>query len=411
MTTGRRFWFSVIGISLTWTASRVFMAYMWWSHGQFIDTDVMYYYNASLNPDATALAEYPTPILWLMRLLVFVCGHDSTVFFNVFIIAMLALDALVTAVLFWRCSPLAAAYWIVFLALLGPIIWFRIDLIPAACVTLGLLELQRSPRLSGALLAVGAATKLWPALLILPTSGFGRPARRRLASFAVAGGGLAVLSLVIDGWTRSVSPIMWQTQRGLQIESLSATWAMILHATRPGVVIVQMSQFNAYEVFSHVTDAGLTTASVLMAVAIGFTLLQTYLLVVRPIIRHRAKADVSYAMLLSVTAVVAAVIAADKTFSPQYLMWLAGPLGLTLAFAKTSSQRRAAIVMAVLGCVVAGLTQSVFPLNYVSLIANPLGGAGATTLLVARNACMAGLTLFAMVWSIRESDRAIRDIS
>ena len=400
-----------VGVGLAWVGSRIVMAIIWWQRCQYIASDVAYYFQQMRQPAATALAEYPTPILWLMRLLHWLSGGDYGVFLDLVIVLMVLLDALVTVALFWRASPLAAAYWVVFLALLGPIIWFRIDLIPAACVTLGLLVLSRRPRLSGALLALGAATKLWPALLILPSAGRDKAARRRLLGFAATGAAIAALSLVLDGWGRSVSPIGWQSERGLQIESLAATWPMILHASRPWAVTVSMSPFHAYEVFGQGVAAGLVVASVLMVVAVCLTGLLTALLAVWPSLHPSPAADKgrhAYAVLLAATAVVAAMIAANKTFSPQYLIWLAGPLGLVLARAKTPGERRAGAAAGLLGCVAAGLTQAVFPLAYGGLLTNPLGSAGVTALLVARNAVMATLTVLLMVWALRAAWRAVR---
>jgi len=61
-----------------------------------------------------------------------------------------------------------------------------------------------------------------------------------------------------------------------------------------------------------------------------------------------------------------------------------------------------AITAAVLGCVIAGVTQLVFPLNYDGLIDNP-GSPTVTALLVTRNLLMAVLTLGLMVWAARNA--------
>jgi len=90
------------------------------------------------------------------------------------------------------------------------------------------------------------------------------------------------------------------------------------------------------------------------------------------------------------------MIAADKTFSPQYLIWLAGPLGLTLAGAKSRSEHLVAGVAAGLGLLIAGLTQWIFPVLYAGLIANPLGDPRATCVLVIRNTLMVVLTALLM---------------
>ncbi|MCL2489286.1 MAG: DUF2029 domain-containing protein [Propionibacteriaceae bacterium] len=392
-------------VGLTWTATRAFMVWDWWGSSQYIGSDVSYYFTQLGNPDATALVEYPTPILWLMRLIYFITQGSFDGFFNVVVTVMVLLDALVTAMLFWRASTLAAGNWVVFLALLGPIMWFRIDLIPAAAVTLGLLWLATRPRLGGALLAVGAATKIWPALLILPALGRSAQARRRGIGFGVAGASLALLSLVFNGWARSVSPITWQDRRGLQIESLSATWAMIRHANT-GAVRVEYTAYHAYQVVGAGVSSAETVANWLMAGVILYAIAVAVLLALVPAVQDGGQAGdrpgLAFAIVLAAAATIAAMIAANKTFSPQYLIWLAGPLGLMVAGAQTRPQRRWAITTAVLGCIIAGLTQLLFPLNYSGLIANP-GDPAITALLVTRNLLMAVLTLGLMVWAARNA--------
>ena len=378
------------GVGLAWIVSRLAMAYLWFTRCQFIAADVQYYFAQIHNQGGAALAEYPTPILWTMRLLDALAGHDLRAFIDLFVALIIFLDAAVTVALFWRGSPLAAAYWVAFMAILGPIIWFRVDMIPAALVTLALLWLTRRPAIAGALLAAAAATKLWPALLILPTLGRDRSARRRLAGFLIAGAALGGLSLSIDGWARSVSPIAWQLQRGLQVESLAATRAMVLHATRPTSVTVFMSRFHAYELTGVGVEGGLRLATALTGLAFLLVLALSVVLARRRQYSPRAA-------LLAVAAVTVAVIASNKTFSPQYVMWLAGPLGLVLASARTRSERRVGAITAFAGCAVAALTQLIFPLNYGELLAIP-GDPGVTTLLVVRNALVAALAV-GLGWS------------
>jgi len=384
----RRTWLAAVGVAAAWCVARTLMVLDWYWKSGYITSDVAYYFGSLRDPGSQALTEYPTPLLWILRLTQLASGNDYYVFFTLLVALMVALDALVTAYLFWRASPLAAIYWVVFLTLLGPIMWFRLDLIPAVAVTLGLTEAFRHPRFCGIMLAIGAATKLWPALLMLPLIGRDKVAGRRLISFGVAGGGLAIASLIANGWHRSISPIIWQLGRGLQIESLSATWLMIKRATTPGVLDVDMSTYNAYELFGPGVSAWQSVATVLTVIAVVFTLCLTAWL-------FRVKAPGrGFVVLLAATAIITAFIAADKTFSPQYLIWLAGPLGLMLAWAKTPAQRRTAFLAAGLGLVIAGVTQVIFPIMYDGLLSYPTGQSGVTALLVARNILMAAFTIW-----------------
>ena len=59
------------------------------------------------------------------------------------------------------------------------------------------------------------------------------------------------------GWTRSISPVTWQSDRGLQIESIVATVPMIRHAfISPDLFHTELSQYNAWEIFGPGVDFG-----------------------------------------------------------------------------------------------------------------------------------------------------------
>ena len=88
----------------------------------------------------------------------------------VFALSMLLLDGLVATMLFKHGSVGASVFWILFIGACGPIVWFRFDMLTAAAVALACLWLNRHPATSGALIGLGAAIKLWPALLIAPMS-------------------------------------------------------------------------------------------------------------------------------------------------------------------------------------------------------------------------------------------------
>ena len=99
-----------------------------------------------------------------------------------------------------------------------------------------LLAARRRPGLTGALTGLGAAIKLWPALLIAAFLSY-RPDRKPAGiAFVVVGFGLAAVSLLAGGWARLVSPLTWQSGRGLQIESIWATPLMVARAVRPAAL-------------------------------------------------------------------------------------------------------------------------------------------------------------------------------
>ena len=65
----------------------------------------------------------------------------------------------------------------------------------------------------------------------------------------VVGFGLAAVSLLAGGMTRLFSPLTWQSDRGLQIESVWSIPLMVARAVRPDVWIVETSPYQAYEIF------------------------------------------------------------------------------------------------------------------------------------------------------------------
>jgi len=394
-----------IAIGTLWLATRLGMLFILLVPGRSILNDTAYYFTSMSQPNATALAEYPTPILWIMRLFFFISGGHEVAFLGMVSGMTVVLDLLVTVTLYRMATPLTAGYWVVFLFLLGPIMWLRIDLIPAACVTLAMLTQVGRPRLSGLMLALGAATKFWPALLVIPAAGHSVNARKYLPAFLTAGGLLGGISLVVDGWARSISPVLWQSQRGLQVESLAATWAMIRHATSPGYDIVFMSHYKAWEVMGRGVAKGEFLSTLFTVATVVLALVLAYLLVVRPRLSHAETpadpADGLYAILLAQGALIVAMIAVNKVLSPQYIIWLAGPLAILWGKARETVHRRPATIVAVLGCAVAAVTQVLFPFNYDALLTNPTGSLGATAILVVRNLLIGVMTVFVVVWALR----------
>ena len=82
---------------------------------------------------------------------------------------MLALDALFCYTL-WRSTgrrhDSAIDFWLIFVPLIGPLSYLRFDMLPAVLAGGALLATRRKPWVTGALTGLGAAIKLWPALLI-----------------------------------------------------------------------------------------------------------------------------------------------------------------------------------------------------------------------------------------------------
>lgn len=352
----------------------------------------VYYYWFGLHqnrPVGELLTEYPAPVAWALAGLHSVAS-ELTAFKIWFAFIMVGLDA-VTMVLLWRRSAWMGALWLAFGTAIGTITYFRIDLPTATLVALALLWSSAKPRTAGALLGLAAAVKLWPALLA-PLLVVGADAQRkaRLIGFLCMGGGLGLASLLIAGWERSLSPLIWQSERGLQIESIAATPLMLGYAFAPETWNVGFSRFNAAEL----TGPGVGLALTLTSLAtVGPALLAAVLT------WRLLKKTSPEALAACIIAVVAWTIVLNKTFSPQYLWWLAGPVAIWCAWA--SSRRMAAVVG--LGTIVLALaTGLIFPWCYGSILSGTVAG---VLLLAFRNT---GVVVFAL-WALIQAWRTTGD--
>lgn len=325
----------------------------------------------------------------------------------VFALSMLLLDGLVATMLFKHGSVGASVFWILFIGACGPIVWFRFDMLTAAAVALACLWLNRHPATSGALIGLGAAIKLWPALLIAPMSAptplrAGR-GRCRLIGFAATGFTLGLASLLIGGWARSASPLTWQSSRGLQMESVPATPLIFLRTfTANPAWRVELSKYNAIEFRGPGIDpllglsTLLTAGSILLTVALTWRLLRNF---------RSSDERLTQAILLSVLAVVLATVISNKTLSTQYVQWLAGPLAALLALGSSPWLKRPRRVLAIGLVIIALLTQYTYPWGTLGIMAIPNGSGFESSTLVARNVLLVILAGFAAGLAWRATSR------
>jgi hypothetical protein len=212
---------------------------------------------------------------------------------------------------------------------------------------------------TGALTGLGAAIKLWPAMLIGAFLSYRADRRQAGITFVIVGFGLALISLIFGGWTRLVSPLTWQSDRGLQIESIWATPLMLARAVRPEHWLVDISQYQAYEIFGPGVAAWITISNV--ATVLGLVLI--ILLTVRA---FRYDGSTPVAIGFVIVATVAIMTITNKTLSPQYLLWLGGPMAGLLVLRPHASPEEQTPINRMAGqlLVLALLTQLVYPLFY-----------------------------------------------
>jgi hypothetical protein len=171
-----------------------------------------------------------------------------------------------------------------------------------------------------------------------------------------------------------VSPLTWQSDRGLQIESIWAIPLMIARTIRPQGWTVELSRYHAYEIFG--PGVGFWVLASNLATLIGLAVLAV--LFVRA---FRAAGSTPVAVGFLILTTIAVMIVTNKTLSPQYLLWLGGPAAalLLLRDRATAQERRAIRRTAYALVLLAVLTHLVFPLLYPSL----LGRQGYTMMVLA----------------------------
>lgn len=404
-----------------WVLSRSWMLGRWSNHSRYLANDVNYYAfwldRIPVDGLRHVMVEYPVPVVWILRLL-YSFAVVPEAWMLVFGATMAAIDLGIACFLWRSVSRSAGVYWMSFTFANGAIMWFRFDLVPAAVVCVACVWLFSHPRASGALIAVGAAIKLWPALLIAPLAAV-HPFRRRSAStlrlvwFAIVGASLALASLVATGWTRTASPLGWQSDRGLQVESVPATWLMFLHAfAKEAKWETFMSPYNALELKGPGVEFWLRVADVATVGVAVFAALITWRL------WRRGQRDAGWdetsqaeAIVLAVLAIIVAMIVANKTFSTQYLLWVGGPIAALLTRSRSAWLQRPLRVVAGWSIALGLATQYIYPWAYGPILRNPQGEPFATAVLVTRNLGMVwlcGYTIW-LAWRATATARSAHD--
>lgn len=389
-------------LALTWTASRAAMLVVAGLFGGPVTGDVRYYarslhdmvYGGSVR---LTLQEYPVPVLGIM-LPQFLIGALSTVAFAfLFVASMLAVDAAFTAFL-WRVtgrqlSP-AVTFWLLFAPAMGALAYLRFDLIPAVLTGAAVLAMVRRPRWTGVLTGLGVALKLWP-VVMLPVFLLRRTARAAvLGAFAITTAALAGASLAVAGYSRLVSPISWQGARGLQIESVPAMPLLLARSVHPhGIWDVRTSTYKATEIYGAGVSAMLLTSTFVTAAAL--------LALVWLWLRCRRAPELTTLGWL-VLAAAAVLTVTNKTLSPQYILWLGGPLAALFVLTPADpAVRRIARLLIMLSVI----TQLIYPIWYDRLVNVGWALLPLTVLLAVRNVLLCWLAWLAgaEVWRRTQS--------
>jgi glycosyl transferase family 87 len=207
---------------------------------------------------------------------------------------------------YWRLAPIIAAP-----PLMGSVFLNRYDPLPAFTCVLALVALLRArERLTGALLGIGTALKIYPALAVVLMARRARRLGRAPAAFVAAVAVLCLPFFVLAPGGVGYS-LETQLRRHLQVESLGSSILLSLSKLgihhvglvngKPGSIDIGGSLGNAVGTFSS-----------LLAVAL-------VLLVARAYWRG---ADEDSRLVTAWAAAVVGFTVFGKVLSPQYLTWL-----------------------------------------------------------------------------------------
>lgn len=366
-----------------WFAVRLGVFLVWGFLTPSTQGDVLYYFDRIdrmflVGPEHT-MQEYPTPVLWILTIPWLTGLGTPTGYVISFVFLMLALDAAFSVTL-WktagRMKGQAVFFWTLFLGLVGPTGYLRFDIITSVLGGWALImAMKHLPGVGGALSAIGASVKLWPALLWPALLGGSRRAKIiATASFFGTGIALVVVSLAWAGWDRLFSPLGWQSGRGLQVESVWATIPMFLRGMGLGDYAVAVSRFQAFEIWG----TGVPAMIVASDIAFITGLVAAVVAYVVWIWRGHGRLLEAFALMMFV---ILLMIVTNKTFSPQYVVWLGGPMAAAYAILGQrepftpiyTSDRRRIKTASILLLWLTLFTTIVYPYGYAPLVRDLYG--------------------------------------
>ena len=383
-------------VALAWVVLKVLAGFAWVIlPGEYGDT---YYYllraqeaAASGTGVLSVFREYPTPA-GLLLLLPWVLGADDPAQYRAAVIAMTTVaDAAFTILLGRRTGPAGVFAWILCTTVLGQLVLLRFDVFPAVVAGAAVLfALQGQQRTAAVLVALGTGLKAWPVVLAPLTLGV-RDRTRAAVAFVATGTALVVLSLLVADVGRLLSPLGYQRDRGLQIESVPATVPMVTWSTDTAYRVYYGS-FAAYEVTGPGVPGWLriADAAALVGLAVCALLLALWFW------RGTPRGAIGYLAL----AFVATFVVTSRALSPQYLLWLAAPAVVMVGVAVHEGHRRdRGGVWATFGALVVLclLTTAIYPTFYNGLWQRSDRTSAALGFLVWRNVGLLAFTAWVMV--------------
>ena len=259
-----------------------------------------------------------------------------------------------------------AWWWIGFLLLLGPIALGRIDSVSVPFALVGVILIASRPRAAAVLLAIATWIKVWPAAILLAALIALKDRWRILAAILLVSAAIIFIALGLGSGANVFTFITEQTGRGLQPESpIGSAFLWQALAQVPGAQVYYDQTILSYGVRGPGDAFWISVITPLQALAV----LAIAVLGLRAVRRHAAPGDLFPPLALALTL---ALLAFNKVGSPQYIAWLAVPIVLGIA-THTAGHGRSFRTPAIIGLVIAALTQLIYPYLYNDLLGlNPM---------------------------------------
>jgi hypothetical protein len=208
-------------------------------------------------------------------------------------------------------SPLRLAPIVLAPALLGPVFLNRYDPVTALLTALALVAvLRRRDRTAGALLGVGTAMKIYPAVAAVVVAWRVRD-RIGAAVAYLAAGAVLVLPFVVLGPGGVWFSLWTQAKRHLQIESMGSSALLALDKLR-----VYDAHWIAGKPGSIDLDGALPDAVGVLSTVVSLSLLALV------VWAYRRGPDTDARLVTAFAAALAAFTIFGKVLSPQYLTWI-----------------------------------------------------------------------------------------
>jgi hypothetical protein len=280
--------------------------------------------------------------------------------------------------------------------LLGPIIYLRLDLIPAVA-TIWAVERAASGRwgAAGGWLGFGALAKVYPGFLVFPAFEVATNFKRFLAGTAIVSG-VILLPVIVTGNVPDLihDVVSYHTGRGVQLES---TWgSLLLVAHRFGYSAGRVFQFGSFDVDSSISPMLKSLGFVFSLAALGVGW--------RVVARSVPRGD-AFRLAVGMSGSLALLLFFGTVYSPQFTVWLLALASAALC-GRLEPRLRVPLVLVLLACL---LTQLEFPYGNDEILGSldpgNNGGLFAVLALTARNFLVGGIgvSLLVGLWKSRDA--------